>query len=179
MNTKVGTSFLFRNALFSLSGQFEEQSDSSISPKPNEKNDKISSASSSGRGFNPSRKRSDNLLIVGLGNPGDEYANSRHNVGFMVLDELAARTKTELKFATKYTAEYGATVIGNKNIGLLKPMSYINNSGKPLTKIMERFNLTASEIIVVCDDIALDFGVLRLREKGSHGGEMPVCLSVQ
>ena len=123
------------------------------------------------KGFqSPVRKRSKNLLIIGLGNPGDEYDSTRHNIGFRILDEFAASKKIPMKFTSKFNADYGAIRIGDKNIGLLKPSTYINNSGGPIKKIMENFKLTARDILVIADDVALDCGNLRLREKGSHGG---------
>lgn len=126
---------------------------------------------SKGRGFkSPIPKRSKNLLIIGLGNPGSEYDSTRHNVGFRVLDEFAASKKVSMKFTSKFNADYGAFRIGDKNVGLLKPGTYINNSGGPIKKIMENFKLTAKDILIIADDVALDCGGLRLREKGSHGG---------
>lgn len=123
------------------------------------------------RGFKRQQTvRSKNLLIIGLGNPGPEYDFTRHNVGFRVLDEFAASRKVSMKFTSKFNADYGAIRIGDKNVGLLKPCTYINNSGGPIRKIMDNFKLSAKDILVIADDIALDCGVLRLREKGSHGG---------
>ena len=114
--------------------------------------------------------RTKNLLIIGLGNPGTDYDSTRHNIGFRILDEFAASKKTTMKFSSKFNADYGAVRIGDKNVGLLKPGTYINNSGGPIKKIMENFKLLPKDILIVADDIALDCGVLRLREKGSHGG---------
>lgn len=114
--------------------------------------------------------RSKNLLIIGLGNPGSEYDDTRHNVGFRALDEFAASNKVVMKFTSKFNADYGAFRIGDKNVGLLKPSTYINNSGGPIKKIMENFKLSARDILIIADDIALECGDLRLREKGSHGG---------
>lgn len=123
------------------------------------------------RGFKThTSMRTKNLLIIGLGNPGTDYDSTRHNIGFRILDEFAASKKTALKFSSKFNADYGAVRIGDKNVGLLKPGTYINNSGGPIKKIMENFKLLPKDILIVADDIALDCGVLRLREKGSHGG---------
>jgi Peptidyl-tRNA hydrolase len=98
------------------------------------------------------------------------HTSTRHNIGFRILDEFAASKKTTMKFSSKFNADYGAVRIGDKNVGLLKPGTYINNSGGPIKKIMENFKLLPKDILIVADDIALDCGVLRLREKGSHGG---------
>lgn len=114
--------------------------------------------------------RSKNLLIIGLGNPGPEYDDTRHNVGFRALDEFAASNKVVMKFTSKFNADYGAFRIGDKNVGLLKPSTYINNSGGPIKKIMEHFKLSPKDILTIADDVALECGDLRLREKGSHGG---------
>jgi aminoacyl-tRNA hydrolase len=127
--------------------------------------------SSQGRGFKKTVvKRSKNLLIIGLGNPGSEYDDTRHNVGFRAVDEFAAANKVVMKFTSKFNADYGAFRIGDKNVGLLKPSTYINNSGGPIKKIMENFKLSPKDILIIADDIALECGDLRLREKGSHGG---------
>ena len=131
----------------------------------------VKESASKAKGFqSPVHKRNKNLLIIGLGNPGDEYDSTRHNIGFRILDEFAASKKVTMKFTSKFNADYGAIRIGDKNIGLLKPSTYINNSGGPIKKIMENFKLTARDILVIADDVALDCGNLRLREKGSHGG---------
>lgn len=124
-----------------------------------------------GKGFKkPFASRSKNLLIIGLGNPGSEYDSTRHNIGFRVLDEFAASRKVSMKSTSKFNADYGAVQIGNKNVGLLKPGTYINNSGGPIKKIMENFKLTPKDILIIADDIAIDCGAVRLKEKGSHGG---------
>jgi Peptidyl-tRNA hydrolase len=126
---------------------------------------------SEGRGFKKTIvTRSKNLLIIGLGNPGSDYDDTRHNVGFRALDEFAAANRVVMKFTSKFNADYGAFRIGDKNVGLLKPSTYINNSGGPIKKIMENFKLSPKDILIIADDIALECGDLRLREKGSHGG---------
>ena len=126
---------------------------------------------SQGKGFKKNIfTRSKNLLIIGLGNPGSEYDLTRHNIGFRAIDEFAASNKVVMKFTSKFNADYGAFRIGDKNVGLLKPSTYINNSGGPIKKIMENFKLSSKDILIIADDIALDCGDLRLREKGSHGG---------
>lgn len=108
-------------------------------------------------------------IIAGLGNPGMEYDNTRHNAGFNVLDTLASQfgeNINRLKFKGK-TAEAS---IGGKRCLLLKPTTYMNNSGESIVQAMEFYKIDIAHVIVVCDDISLDTGKLRIRRKGSHGG---------
>lgn len=108
-------------------------------------------------------------IIAGLGNPGMEYDNTRHNAGFNVLDTLASQLGeniNRLKFKGK-TAEVS---IGGKRCLLLKPTTYMNNSGESIVQAMEFYKIDIAHVIVVCDDISLDTGKLRIRRKGSHGG---------
>ncbi|MBR6242890.1 MAG: aminoacyl-tRNA hydrolase [Ruminococcus sp.] len=108
-------------------------------------------------------------VITGLGNPGLEYEGTRHNAGFCVLDMLAEQLGTKidrLRFKGK-TAE--VTIEGVRCL-LLKPTTYMNNSGESVVQALEFYKIDASKLIVVCDDISLDAGKLRIRRKGSHGG---------
>ena len=144
---------------------------SSLPEEPQKAEQTLNAEGTRSKGFKRQQKvRSKNLLIIGLGNPGPEYDFTRHNVGFRVIDEYAASKKVSMKFTSKFNADYGAIRIGDKNVGLLKPCTYINNSGGPIRKIMDNFKLSAKDILIIADDIALECGVLRLREKGSHGG---------
>jgi PTH1 family peptidyl-tRNA hydrolase len=108
-------------------------------------------------------------LICGLGNPGDEYADTRHNIGFTVLDHLAAAHQES------WTLErHGWTCrirIRGREVVLLKPSTYMNLSGKALAYWMQQAKPTAGQMLVVCDDLALPLFKLRLRGKGSHGGQ--------
>ena len=124
--------------------------------------DRISSNSSASRG-------KIEYVIAGLGNPGMEYENTRHNAGFQVLDTLAAQLGEEinrLRFKSK-TAE---VTIGGKRCLLIKPTTYMNNSGEAVVQALEFYKIEAANLIVICDDICLDPGKLRIRRKGSHGG---------
>ncbi len=108
-------------------------------------------------------------IIAGLGNIGMQYDNTRHNAGFSVIDTLAEQYSTEinrLQFKGK-TAEI--TIEGVKCL-LLKPSTYMNNSGESIVQALEFYKLDVDNLIVVCDDISLDCGKIRIRRKGSHGG---------
>lgn len=108
-------------------------------------------------------------IITGLGNPGMQYDNTRHNAGFSVVDMLAEQYNTEinrLNFKGK-TAEI--TIEGIKCL-LLKPTTYMNNSGESIVRALEFYKLDVDNLIVICDDISLDCGKIRIRRKGSHGG---------
>ena len=108
-------------------------------------------------------------IIAGLGNFGMQYDNTRHNAGFSVVDMLAEQYGTEInrmRFKGK-TAEI--TIEGFKCL-LLKPTTYMNNSGEAIVQAMEFYKLDVDNLIVVCDDISLDCGKIRIRRKGSHGG---------
>jgi PTH1 family peptidyl-tRNA hydrolase len=106
-------------------------------------------------------------LVVGLGNPGREYARTRHNIGFMVLDELARRRGLE-----SWTKKDGALLSLDREraVMLVKPQSYMNLSGEPTQKIAAFHKIPPRDIFVVVDDLDLPFAKLRLRERGSAGG---------
>ena len=108
-------------------------------------------------------------MIVGLGNPGNIYANTRHNLGFMFVDNLISRSKIIESLKTSLGLAVKARVSG-KNIHLLKPASFINNSGPNIKSFMNKHNIYPNEILVVLDDLNLDIGKLRLRLNGSAGG---------
>lgn len=108
-------------------------------------------------------------LIVGLGNPGLEYAQTRHNAGFMTLDLLAEREHTEIK-RMKFKSLCGDAVIAGKRCLLMKPTTYMNNSGQAVEEAMQFYKLPIDHIIVVYDDISLEPSRLRIRRKGSDGG---------
>ena len=108
-------------------------------------------------------------VIAGLGNFGMEYDNTRHNAGFFTVDMLAKNIGEDinrLKFKSK-TAE--ATIEGVRCL-LMKPLTYMNNSGEAVVQALDFYKLDTSNLIVICDDISLDAGRLRIRRKGSHGG---------
>ncbi|MGN0153948.1 MAG: aminoacyl-tRNA hydrolase [Lachnospiraceae bacterium] len=108
-------------------------------------------------------------LIVGLGNPTAKYEKTRHNVGFEVIDELAKQNNIAVDIA-KHKGLYGKGRIEGQTIILLKPMTYMNLSGESVVAVANYFKILPEDIIVIYDDINLDVGRLRIREKGSAGG---------
>jgi PTH1 family peptidyl-tRNA hydrolase len=106
-------------------------------------------------------------LIVGLGNPGRQYEATRHNIGFMVLDRLAAQEGVAFESRPKWQSHVAKLPGGGL---LLKPQTFMNLSGRALQQVMAFHKWTAEQILVVYDDAALPLGALRFREKGSHGG---------
>ena len=108
-------------------------------------------------------------LIVGLGNPGSEYEATRHNAGFIVVDMLAEKLGCGLT-KLKFKSLYGTADIGGKKCLILKPQTFMNNSGEAVRDAAAFYKIPAENIIVVSDDISLDVGRLRIRRKGSDGG---------
>lgn len=108
-------------------------------------------------------------LIVGLGNPTAQYAKTRHNVGFEVIDVLSDQYNIALDIV-KHKGIYGKGKIEGQTVILLKPMTYMNLSGESVVAVANYFKILPEDIIVIYDDINLDVGRLRIREKGSAGG---------
>ena len=109
------------------------------------------------------------ILIAGLGNPGKEYENTRHNAGFLVLDTLAQKLGADLS-ERKHRALCGKAVIGGQKVILLKPQTYMNSSGESIRAAADYYKVPPEDILVVYDDISLEPGQLRIRAKGSAGG---------
>lgn len=107
-------------------------------------------------------------LIVGLGNIGDEYAETRHNIGFKILDALSK--KEDFTFETAKLGALGTFKIKGRSILCLKPSTYMNRSGKALKYWMEKENIPLENVLVITDDINLSFGTIRVKTKGSDGG---------
>ena len=107
-------------------------------------------------------------IIVGLGNPGDGYANTRHNVGFAVANRLAKRARVEfgIKAADSRIAEGS---LGDVKIAIARPQTFMNDSGRALTKLLDRYRLEPKDVIVVFDEVDLPLGVIRIRESGGSG----------
>ena len=114
-------------------------------------------------------KKQESWLIVGLGNPGKEYERTRHNCGFRVIDILAEKLGCKIDKA-KFQGLYGQAVIDGKKVYLLKPLTYMNLSGRSVLQLSAYFNIPPQRIIVIFDDISLSVGGLRVRSNGSAGG---------
>ena len=108
-------------------------------------------------------------LIVGLGNPGKEYENTRHNMGFMVLDRLSDQINVDID-KEDFKGVYGKFKLNDEDFFLLKPYTYMNLSGQSVHALASFFKISPSDIIVVYDDMALPPGKIRVRERGSSGG---------
>ncbi len=109
-------------------------------------------------------------LIVGLGNPGKAYEETRHNVGFLVLKAFAQKKGLTFRQATGFAAELAQGAVDGKKSVLLLPLTYMNSSGEAVRVCQQYFDIAHENLLVVCDDIALPFGRLRFRAKGSSGG---------
>lgn len=108
-------------------------------------------------------------LIAGLGNPGREYAGTRHNVGFEVVDALCAKYDIKLN-KEKFRAVFGDGRIGGEKVIVAKPQTYMNLSGESIRELANWYKIDNEHIIIIYDDISLPVGKLRIREKGSAGG---------
>ncbi len=108
-------------------------------------------------------------LIVGLGNPGDKYEKTRHNVGFRVIDKMADKYNAKT-FKNNFQALYADCDIDGKTVMLLKPLTYMNNSGRSVSEAVRFYKIPTDNIIVISDDISMAAGRLRIRANGSHGG---------
>jgi PTH1 family peptidyl-tRNA hydrolase len=108
------------------------------------------------------------FVVIGLGNPGKDYTNTRHNAGFDAIDVLAERNNIALN-KIKFKAVYGEGKIGNEKVILVKPQTYMNNSGICVREIIQFYKLPVENIIVIVDDIDIEFATIRIRAKGSAG----------
>lgn len=108
-------------------------------------------------------------LIVGLGNPGKKYEETRHNIGFRVIDELAKNFQISLN-QEKFKGIFGFDTITGEKVFLLKPLTYMNLSGESVRPIMDFYKISIDDVVVVYDDLDLPPGKIRLRQKGGHGG---------
>ena len=108
-------------------------------------------------------------LIVGLGNPGPEYRGTRHNVGFEAIDRIAERHRIKLD-KSKHSARYGIGVIDGTTVAIVKPLTFMNLSGRSVAPLMREFGLKPEQVLAIADDLDLVVGRVRLKPKGSAGG---------
>jgi PTH1 family peptidyl-tRNA hydrolase len=118
------------------------------------------------------------FCIVGLGNPGKKYQETRHNVGFMVLDALAKKWKIKFKQGDG-PYKFIKTDLDNHKLLLVKPTTFMNKSGIAVNAICQKFHIHLSDLLILCDDFNLPLGKLRLRKKGSDGGHNGLASIVQ
>ncbi|MEN2375803.1 aminoacyl-tRNA hydrolase [Lactiplantibacillus plantarum] len=108
-------------------------------------------------------------MIVGLGNIGRQYAQTRHNVGFMIVDELASKLNVTFQ-TSKFEAQVATAFQDGKKILLVKPATYMNDSGRAVGPLMSYYNVDPADLLVIHDDLDLPLGKVRLKQKGSAGG---------
>ncbi|MBP3369769.1 MAG: aminoacyl-tRNA hydrolase [Clostridia bacterium] len=122
-------------------------------------------------------------IVVGLGNPGKEYERTRHNAGFMTIDYISGRCGARIDRA-KFSALVGEASIEGKRVLLMKPQTFMNSSGEAVSAAARFYKIAPENIIVISDDVSLDVGRVRVRRKGSHGGQnglrsIETCLGTQ
>lgn len=110
------------------------------------------------------------VLVVGLGNPGPQYVKTRHNIGFMVADLLAARIGASFKVHKKSGAEVATGRLGDRSVVLAKPRTYMNESGRHVGPLAKFYSVPAGDVIVIHDELDIDFGKIRLKLGGGEGG---------
>lgn len=114
-------------------------------------------------------------FIIGIGNPGKEYSHTRHNIGFQVVDYISSHSRYKNDTYTVLNLEKSSELKAHiafltNNIGLAKPDLYVNNTGGTISAITNKYGINNSDFLIVCDDVNLPFGKLRLRQSGSSGG---------
>lgn len=109
-------------------------------------------------------------LIVGLGNPGKEYEYTRHNIGFLIVQELVKRYGSSLQKKTQLMGDFAKATKGDQTYLFLLPMTYMNLSGRSVRRCIDYYRLMINRLIVIVDDVYLPFGKMRLREEGQSGG---------
>ncbi len=117
-------------------------------------------------------------IVVGLGNPGREYAGTRHNLGFMVVDEIARRYGPA-NWRKRFRSEIGEVFVDAQKIVLVKPQTFMNLSGMAVREAINWYHVDRDEVIIVMDDLDTPFGSLRLREKGTAGGHNGLSSIIQ
>ncbi|MGN1126659.1 MAG: aminoacyl-tRNA hydrolase [Ruminococcus sp.] len=109
-------------------------------------------------------------MVVGLGNPDKKYENTRHNTGFICLDRVAEKFGANVN-RIKFKSLVGECTISGKKVLLMKPQTYMNNSGQAVVEAMNFYKIPAENVVLIFDDISLDVGKMRIRRKGSDGGQ--------
>ncbi|MGE6632321.1 aminoacyl-tRNA hydrolase [Bacillus sp. NPDC077027] len=118
------------------------------------------------------------IALVGLGNPGREYAQTRHNVGFMTIDELSKKWDIPLN-QSKFNGQYGIGFVSGQKVLLVKPLTYMNLSGECVRPLLEYYDIPLENVAVIYDDLDLPTGRIRLRTKGSAGGHNGIKSLIQ
>jgi len=118
-------------------------------------------------------------LLVGLGNPGDKYAGTRHNVGFMALERLAAREGVAFRDQARLQGRLAEVGVGERRLRLLMPLTYMNESGRSIRAALDWYRLDSQQLLVLVDDMDLPLGRLRLRAAGSAGGHNGLRSTIQ
>ncbi|MEE2836516.1 MAG: aminoacyl-tRNA hydrolase [Myxococcota bacterium] len=108
-------------------------------------------------------------LVVGLGNPGAKYAQTRHNIGFMVVDRLAERAGGKLG-TKKFSAQFGRESIAGRSVVLSKPQTFMNNSGDSVQPMAAFFKVPSARVLIIHDELDLSFGLVRIKQSGGHAG---------
>ena len=109
-------------------------------------------------------------VVLALGNPGEKYAHTRHNAGFLAIDQFAAEQRTQFKSASKFFAEIAEMTHNNEKVLLVKSTTYYNEVGRTARTLMDFYKLTLDDILIIHDDTALDFGKIRTRKGGRDAG---------
>ena len=109
-------------------------------------------------------------IIVGLGNPGSQYEQTRHNAGFWFVDELAAKLGVTFNSEKRYSGDYAKAMLNGKEVKLLKPMTFMNRSGQGVAALANFFKIPAENILVAHDELDFPAGKIRLKQGGGHGG---------
>lgn len=117
-------------------------------------------------------------IVVGLGNPDSKYQNTRHNAGFLAIDRIAEKTSISVD-RMKYKSLIGIGEIEGKKVLLMKPQTYMNNSGEAVQEAMNFYKIPIEKVLVIFDDISLDVGKMRIRRKGSDGGHNGIKSIIQ
>jgi PTH1 family peptidyl-tRNA hydrolase len=112
----------------------------------------------------------DKKLIVGLGNASRQYKNTRHNVGFMVIDHLCEKLNCDLSYEM-FNGSFGKAIIHDNECFIAKPLTYMNLSGDFVSQIINYLKISLTNVIVICDDVNLELGQIRIRKSGSSGGQ--------